>query len=194
MKELFIHPLAKALNLKLEKADTLDGYLEQILPRIEYSSDTLYESELYTNLRWLEITDGRAEMILRIFSLDKMIDKSVASLDPFKYTHSVNGNVTYGTWTLLKGKALVLEHDISRELFDLVFLNEEFMVLQKHGHKPNNNVSRYIFLTREELADGLSWRQNAEELYNVYRHNLASIVLVVLLGFIVLLVAVLTFL
>jgi len=195
MKELFIHPIAKVLNLKLEHSDTLDGYLDQVLPKIEYSSDSLYDTDGYTNIRWIDVNDsGKPQVILRIFEHKiSETEDTTATLQASKYTHSVNGNVSYGQWTLLKGKALVLEHDISKELYDLCFLNDHFMVLKKHGFRPNSNMSKYIFLGREELTDNLTWKQAADELYNVYRYNLSSIVLVAILFFAVVIVAVLSF-
>lgn len=193
MKELFIHPISKALNLKLESSDSLDGYLDQVLPKIEYSSDSLYDTTKYTNIRWIDINSSeKPQITLRIFEFLET-ENPQEVIQSSKYTHSINGNVSYGQWTLLKGKALVLEHDISKELYDLCFLNDHFMVLKKHGHRPNSNMSKYIFLGREELVDNLSWKQATDELYNVYRYNLASIVLVAILAFVVLLVGILSF-
>ncbi|MBK8557031.1 MAG: hypothetical protein IPL65_15225 [Lewinellaceae bacterium] len=107
---------------------------------------------------------------------------------------SIDGNVIRGTWKQLEAyNSLILEIGGRSELFDLRFLNGDFMVLTKHGDQDRKGQRRYFFLAHEPVASvglrDLDWRNLMEKLFNVWRDNSISLwawfIFIVILGFII---------
>jgi hypothetical protein len=67
-----------------------------------------------------------------------------------------------------------------KELFDLKFMNSDFMILAKHGNQAKDGQRRYFFLVEESKArhpengSELSWRRLCEMLFNVFRDDSKS--------------------
>lgn len=197
VKELIIGPIAQILKVELEEVETLDEYIDQILPKINYLTDNFHDTTIYTNQNWLDVNEKYPLVgnTLRIFNFSDSNENVSEQLNtlPHKYTHSFNGNVSYGQWSILRSKSIVLEHDVSKELYELCFLNTSFMILKKHGLKKTANQSQYLMLIDENIGYGKNWKFCIEQLFNIYKYNLATVILTVGLVFIVLLIIILSF-
>ncbi len=195
------------LNLELPQFETIDEYIDFIIPKIYYLGEDLDEMENYTNKPWLQITDNYDDndVVLHIFK--PKIEPNDRGSDT-AYLRSVNGNLSQGSWNYLPDtNQLMINHGGRYELYNLAFLNENFFILVKHGNvyesTQAHNGQKYFFMVREKLAkkrlDVFKWQHDSnfktyylqpiemiEELYNVRRFNafyMGAIFMIVFLVF-----------
>ncbi len=164
--------VSRALSPDLPKdLGDMDAHLDFILPRVIPYGEDLRETHFWLDKRWKEVSEaeGFHEAILHIFSPGG------------EYMLSNDGNLMKGTWRQLgQDNALILEMGINSELFDLRFLNADFMILTKHGDQARKGLRRFYLLvheprTRSRSGVELDWRNIMEKLFNVYRENSLSI-------------------
>ncbi len=180
----FLDALTKGFDMEIEmpKRDSLDQYLDAVLPKIRMHSEDLREKTYFQDIRWKEVRDDEKfmEAVLHIFR------------DGGEYMLVIDGNIVKGSWKQLGGNnTLILEIAGRNELFDLVFLNGVFFVLKKHGDQERKGFRKYHMFVNERasMAPGgrpLEWREMMERLFNIHRENnspmsiiLAAIVLVI---------------
>jgi hypothetical protein len=166
-----INDISRALSPELP-ADlgNLDQHLDFILPQVIPYGEDLREEQFWLNRRWKEVRDdeGFHEAILHIFNTGG------------EYLLSLDGNLLRGTWRQLPGyNTLIVEMSGRGELFDLRFLNADFLVLTKHGDQERKGLRRYFFLVHEPSSKAggidLDWRNLMEKLFNVWRENSLSL-------------------
>ncbi len=163
----FITDLFKAFDPELPRElATMDQHLEYIIPRVMAFGEDLREEKFWIGRRWKEVREdeGFHEAILHIFNPGG------------EYLLSLDGNVVKGSWKKLEGyNTLLLEISGRSELFDLRFLNPDFMILSKHGDQARKGLRKYFCLMHEPAtrAGGreLDWRNAMEKLFNVARSN-----------------------
>lgn len=178
--------LTRSFSLELPVMDTMDEYLDLIIPLVRPWGEDLYEEEYYLDTRWLEIRDNDSfhESVLHIFRKED------------EYLHSIDGNIHKGKWRKLESSnTLIIEQTagnsvVKSELYDLAFLNPNFFILKKHGDQQRKGFKKYFVLANENYVKGLEWRDVVELLFNRYRSNRQWIIFVVV---IVILVAVVVF-
>ena len=177
---------SRTLNLELPVLDTMDEYLDTIIPLVRPWGEDLYEEEYYLDTRWLEVRDDDSfhEAVLHIFG------------EGGEYLLSIDGNIHKGKWRKLdRSNTLILEQTagtavVKSELYDLAFLNKDFFILKKHGDQQRKGFKKYFVLSRESYVRGLEWRDVMELLFNRYRNNSRWIIFVTV---VVLIVAVFVF-
>lgn len=159
MDNQLLEPFFRSFNLELPLLEDMDEYIDYVLPHIKPLSEDL-EEYYFLNKRWMEIRDDEDfhESILHIFH------------EEGEYLRSLNGDVTSGTWRIVEGNALIIEHAVFNELYDLAFNNNNFFLLRKHGAK-NELETKYFVMGRENYVKGLEWRDIIEMMYNQYRQN-----------------------
>ena len=166
----FIDKISRAFSLELPPAETLDEYLDNILPMIRPWSEDVYEFEEkgYSRNRWLEVrdTDHSHEALLHLFRED------------YEYLYSIDGDILFrGKWEPLNDTngfiidKLVNNSIAQSELYDLAFLNNDFFILKKHGDQRRKGNKKYFVMAREGIARNLEWRDSVEYLFNTYRSN-----------------------
>lgn len=163
-----LNDISRAFSPELPRdLGTMDQHLDFILPKIIPYGEDLREENFWLNKRWKEIRDdeGFHEAILHIFSSGG------------EYLLSLDGNLVKGTWRKLgEENSLIIELSGRSELFDLRFMNGEFIVLTKHGDQARKGQRKYFCLIHERVARGsrgqeLDWRNVMEKLFNVWRDN-----------------------
>lgn len=188
--ELDITNLVKnPINLDLPDRETLDQYLDEVVPKVKPWGEDLREHENYMDTRWLEINDRDDfhESVLHIFRAEN------------EYLISIDGNIHKGVWNFLKNSnTLILEKQIggavvTSELFDVAFMNKDFFVLRKHGDQIRKGFPKYLLLGRENLVRGLEWREVIELIYSKYRSNTQLIVVMVFAAIVLAVVLIFTF-
>ena len=114
----------KPISLDLPPRETLDQYLDEVIPKVRPWGEDLREKEHYMDVRWLEINDrvDFHESVLHIFR------------DENEYLISIDGNIHKATWSFLKdSNTLILEKQMgaaeTSELFDVAFMNKDFLLL-----------------------------------------------------------------
>lgn len=164
--------ISRALSPDLPRdLGDMDSHLDFILPKVIPYGEDLRETGFWFDRRWKEVRgeEGFHEALLHIFSPNG------------EYLLSLDGNLMKGSWRQLGVEnALILEMGGRSELFDVRFLNQDFMILTKHGDQARKGLRRYYLLVREPVtrdrsgAD-LDWRNIMEKLFNVWRENSLSI-------------------
>jgi hypothetical protein len=177
--------ISRALSPELP-ADlgTMDQHLDFILPKVIPYGEDLSEERFWIGKRWREVRDdeGFHEAILHIFNAGG------------EYLLSLDGNILKGSWRRLgNSNSLILELSGRSELFDLRFLNNDFLVLAKHGDQARKGQRKYFLLANEPVLRGpggeVDWRNLMEKMFNVWRENslgFGSWVLLFVLIFIIL--------
>lgn len=169
--------------MPLEEYANMDDYLDDLIPEIQHWSEDLNEDEYYTgDFPWKEIKDEQdiGESILHFFKDEEL------------YLYSINGNLETGIWKALESNKLILEKHVGefvqRELYDLEFLNGEFMILQKPGDQRAFGKSRYLVLGREQIVKHMNWREAMFRLSQNHTKGISSIIIVAVIFAIILIV------
>lgn len=164
----------KVFNLELPRQETMDEYLDFIVPKIHPYSEDIHEGEYLEDIRWKEVREGDQfhESVLHIFRPGG------------EYLLTVDGNIMKGGWKQLADyNSIILEIGGKSELFDNAFLNGRFFILQKHGDQVRKGQRKYFFLANESVTVGpngpLEWREVVEALFNVYRENNSPFTLII---------------
>lgn len=163
----FVDSLFRSFSLELPVLDSMDEYLDLIIPMVSPWGEDLYEEEYYLDTRWLEVRDEDTfhESVLHIFREEN------------EYLNSIDGNIHKGKWRKLeKSNTLIIEQTagttvVKSELYDLAFLNKDFFILRKHGDQQRKGFKKYFVLGRESFIRDLEWRDVVELLFNRYRNN-----------------------
>lgn len=149
----------------------LDAHLSFIIPKVVQYGEDLREEKFWLSKRWKEVRDedGFHEAILHIFNPGG------------EYLLSLDGNLIGGKWRQLGSyNSLIIEINGRSELFDLRFLNQDFMVLTKHGDQARKGMRRFFFLVHESASRAggreLDWRNLMEKMFNAWRENSVSLV------------------
>ena len=185
MQNKLLKKALSTVSTELSHRDTMDDYLDDLLPEMKPWSEDLLETEFYLKKPFLEIrdVDDFHETILHIFNPDD------------EYLYSIDGNVTKGKWKILeKTNKLMIEKKqgdkvVITELYDLSFLNNHFLILKKHGDQTRLGQKKYLALGFEPLVKKLEWRDFVELLHEDFlgqnkfvKALMALIVLLILLA------------
>ena len=174
--EGLIDKITRSCSVEMPVVQTMDDYLDNILPLIRPWSEDLYEEEYYMNTRFLEVRDDEHfhETILYIF-------RPKGELMVVR-----DGDISGARWkTLPNSNTMILDAGNRSELYDLAFMNSDFFILRKHGDQSRKGMRRYFVLGRERLVARLEWRDMMELMFNLYRGNSSVIVYVAVLVVIV---------
>jgi hypothetical protein len=196
--------LFRFFRLELPYKETMEEYLNFILPKIQKTTLNLGFLDAYTNGKyWLEISDddNAHESILHMFGNEEA-PNTTGSEKSYKY--SVEGNILDGQWAMMgKSTIFIKIANVEFVMYDLVFLNNDFFILKKHG---NHKGPKYLFLANEykisrqhEWYDALGrqrtkvkleWRDIMEMLYDIHRYDF---LFVGTSGFVVLLIMIIAY-
>ena len=181
--------LSRTFELELPLRESMEEYLDLIIPNIRPWGDDLYEYEekAYFETRWLEIRDKEDfhESVLHIFNENN------------EYLISIDGDIYKGSWRVFeKSNTMIIEQmaggSVAKsELYDLAFLSKDFFILKKHGDQTRKGNRKYFVMGRESVVRNLEWRDVVELLFNNYRSGnssftfIAVAVAIIILGFII---------
>ncbi len=176
----------KIFQLDLPYRESMDEYLDYILPKIRSKSKKLTDTEIYTDGKyWIEINDedDAHESILRIFAPEEAPEETGGSSGESTYMYSIDGNMMKGAWARMGGGTILIK-GLAFEMYDLVFLNADFFIMKKHG---NHNGRKYLFLAKETKISRqyewfdvlgrrrdqmkLEWRDIMEFLFDIHRYD-----------------------
>lgn len=149
------------MNEELPPFDNLDQGIDFLMGYLRRFSEDLWEQEFYINRRWMEVRDdvNFQEAILHVFEEDG------------SYLRILDGDISTGSWEYTLG-GLVIKFAGRHELYERVFLNEQFFILKKHGdHSSKGNRSKYFFIATESLARRMEWNKLLIVMYEIYKSN-----------------------
>ena len=149
------------LNLP-ENLDSLEKSVEYIVPLVQQWSEDLWEENFYVNKRWKEIrdTDTYHEVVLHMFMSDGV------------YMVVIDGDISKGGWRYLKEtNTFIVDYGGKSSLFDLVFLNNDFFIIKKHGDQSRKGRQKYYVYGNEKSTGRLTWNAAMEKLFSLYRDS-----------------------
>lgn len=166
-----IGDISKAFSPDLpQDLGDMDAHLDFILPKVIPYGEDLREEKFWHRKRWKEVRqeEGFHEAILHIFQPGG------------EYMLSIDGNLMKGGWRQLADfNSLIIEIGGRNELFDLRFLNNDFLILTKHGDQARKGQRRYFLLVNEPATRSggreLDWRNLMERMFNIWRENSLSL-------------------
>jgi hypothetical protein len=167
---------SKSFSVELPYAETLDRYLDQLIPVVRPLGEDLRETKFYLDKAWLELRDD-----------DNFHDAVVHFFNEGEeYLRSVNGNVSGGSWRFMESSnKFLLSYGDTTELYDLAFLDSQFFILKKHGDQERIGRRKYFVMIFEPIGKKLEWRNAMELLFNRYRNNssfyISLVVIIVLI-------------
>jgi len=195
----YIEFLFRPLRSELPDHDNLDAYIDEIIPQIAPYSEDLYEEEYYTEKLWREVSDKDSNLNVVVHILKKKdsehdLFNAASGAD---YMVSIDGDITKGNWTRPDGTGsniITLKIANKYELYEKIFINDDFFILKKHGDKwQDGGRKKYLVLGKESHIKDLEWREVVELLYDVYRYRLQFILTVLAVAIIVFIVFALSF-
>ena len=156
-----------SVNTSLPEFENLDEGIDYIVKNMELLSKDLSEEDFYLNKRWLEVRDDHnfKESILHIFK------------ENGEYLRILNGDIDQGNWEQNVG-GFIIKYANKHELYESVFLNDNFFVLKKHGTQNFKGSRKYFFLVKENFAGNKEWDELLESMYGVYKGNINYIAIV----------------
>lgn len=180
----WLETVLRSLNVELPDLDTLDEYLDVVIPKVRKWGEDLSETSYYSSSGgkpWLEVRDEENfhNTVLHFFN------------EGGEYLRSTDGNVIKGRWRLLEGTNKILiesggDKGGLTELYELAYLDSIFFILKKHGSQQRKK--KYFVMGFEPYVQGLEWRDYAEALFNTYRskhrtyqYTMAAVIIVVIL-------------
>jgi len=153
----------------------MDDFLDDLIPEIKHWSEDLDEREYYTgDFPWREISD------------DQKMDDSILYFfkEENEFLFSINGNVQNGQWRTLQSNKILLEKNILRhadhELYDLEFMNEDFMILKKPGDQLALGNGKYLVLVREHKVRTTDWKSVMTQLSEDHKKGMGGLLLVII--------------
>ena len=180
----FLQNLFSSNNDDLPEFKNLAEGIGFLMRYLRPYSEGLSDYEFYLNRRWMEVRDDVEfqEAVLHVFK------------EEGQYLHILDGDVSGGSWEHdLRG--IILQFAGEHELFELVFLNENFFILKKHGnHDSKGYQSPYLFLASEGLARRAEWPDLLAVMYEYYKDNSNYKAIVFGILLLVLVIALLSFL
>lgn len=188
MENNFLETVARSLNVELPNRQTLNEYLDLIIPEIRKWGEDLHETKFYVRKGgkpWLEIRDEAnfTSTVIHFFN------------ENGEYLRSTNGDVIKGKWRLLEDTNKMMIEAVGggkdkggTELYELAYLDNTFFILKKHG-EPNQR-RKYFVMGYEYSVKGLEWKDYVELLFNTYRsrHSSYRTVIIIILVVIVIIV------
>jgi hypothetical protein len=159
-----------SINTELPRFDSLDQGIDYIMQYLWRFSEDLHEHEFYLNKRWKEVRDdvNFQESVLHVFKPDG------------QYLRILEGDINTGTWENSLG-GFVIKFAGKHELYDKVFLNENFFILKKHGDQAvTRGQKKYFFIASERVARRREWVDLLDIMYEIYKGNTNYMMIVVI--------------
>lgn len=170
MDNKIVDDIANTFNRDLPSEETMDQYLAKIIPQIRNHSEDLREEKFYVGKSWIEIRDQDDfhEKVLHIFNPEG------------EYLISVDGNYVCGSWRPLGSKLILGLKDCEGEIFELAFMDSQFLILKKHAN-PKTLERKYFVMLIEPLARKLEWKEAMDYLFSKYQDSNSSYVIILVI-------------
>ncbi|MEO0731687.1 MAG: hypothetical protein AAFZ52_02550 [Bacteroidota bacterium] len=185
MEDRLLDKIAQPFNLQLPEYETMEAMIDEVLPAVKgFSEPNLGGDEpLLTKINWVKMTDKPGDTALRLYSFLPTGEISVA--EDGKMSAMSYDVDTKNTKRIIIGQSRYRDSI----LYELAFLDNDFLILKRHGNSENLK-KKYLFFCSEPIGTRLTWEEALEKLVGKYRDNqmpwlLILIVLLVILGVIV---------
>lgn len=171
MQNIFSDILKHQPKRLVDDYANMDDFLDDIIPNIRHWSEDVEETEYYTgDYPWREIRDEENfdESVLYFFKEEN------------EFLFSINGNVQKGSWRALQSNKILVERNLNQhsdsELYNMLYMNDEFMILDKPGDQRSLGKSKYLVLVREHKVRSTDWRTAMSKLNDDHKKGFGSII------------------
>ena len=174
MEDRLLDKIAEPFNLHLPEYESMEAMIDGILPAVaQFGEPNVAEedSPLYT-VNWIKMTDRPGATAVEMYDFQdygrgeiRVVTDGVVSAMAYEVEES--------------GKRIIVGQSIMRDsfLYELAFIDTDFLILSKHGN-PANMTNRYLFFCREAIGTRLTWNEALERLVDKYRNSQFPIVAV----------------
>lgn len=171
MENKLLDRIAESFNTPFPEAESMEEYLDKILPIVGSNSEDLREEEFYTNKPWVEVQDNENfhELVFHFFS--PMPSEGVDR----EYIKTIDGKAMQGMYRYVGNKMFIGDDGYSNtNVYELAFMDSEFMILKLLAN-PKTFVAggrdKYFVLTIERLGRRLEWYDLMRHLFEKYQSN-----------------------
>ncbi len=174
MEGKLLDRLGQSFKVEMPKADTLDGYLDKLLPIVKPWSEDLREEKFFLGRPWAEKQDSDTfhQAVLHFFNPDG------------EYIKSTDGDLELGKWRSIPGNKFMIINELDEDalemkgqLYDLSFLDGQFFILKKHGDHARLSNRKYFMMVTESLSR-MEWRDLMEVLFRKSQSNVSFYILI----------------
>ena len=167
MEDRLLDKIAEPFNLQLPEYATLEEMIDGVLPAVaKFSEPTLLgEDNLLYTVDWVKMTDRPGATAIEMYRFQGVERGEIRVV--------TDGLVTAQAYEVEEsGKRLIIGQSIMRDsfLYELSFLDEDFLILRRHGNAANM-THRYLFFCREAIGTRLTWNEALERLVDKYRNS-----------------------
>ena len=161
----------------------MDDFLDDFVPEIRHWSEDLDEKEYYTgDFPWRELRD------------EEDFDASIMYFfkEESEFLYSINGNVQAGHWRHLQSNKLLIEKNLGQhtdsELYNMLYMNEDFFILGKPGDQRALGKSKYLVLIRDHKIGNADWRTAMHILTEKHKKGFGNLLIVIVIVAILLII------
>ena len=169
MEDRLLDKIAEPFNLHLPDYESLEAMIEGILPAVgQYGEVRIEEGgPLYTT-NWVKMSDrvGTLQVVMYTFQDAGMMGQGEIQVVTDGEVSGRAFKVEEGGKRIIIGQSLM--HDSF--LYELAFLDNDFLILSRHGNKANLR-DRHLFFCREAIGVRLTWNEALERLVDKYRNS-----------------------
>lgn len=171
MENKLLDRIAESFNTPFPEAESMQEYLDKILPIVGSNSEDLREEDFYTNKPWVEVRDDENfhELVFHFFS-----PLPSEGLDR-EYIRTIDGRAMQGMYRYVGNKLFIGDDGYSNtNVYELAFMDEEFMILKLLANPKKfvaENQPKYFVLTAERLGRRLEWYDLMRHLFEKYQSN-----------------------
>ena len=167
MEDRLLDKIAEPFNLHLPEYETMEAMIDGILPAVAKFSepDFLEEaSPLYAN-DWVKMSDRPGATTVEMYRFQGESRGEIRTV-----SDGAIGSLAYEVEE--SGKRIIIGESIMRGsfLYELAFMDTDFLILKRHGNAANIAV-RYLFFCREAIGVRLTWNEALERLVDKYRNS-----------------------
>lgn len=185
MDDRLLDKIAAPFNPTLpEGAQTLEEKIDQVLPAVARYSDfdlTREDSPVYQT-DWIKMSDQPGMTVISLHTFMPSGEIRIAN----------DGAMDAASHKVISPSRLIIGQSISRDsyLYELAFMDNDFLIFERHGNQANFRGSKYLFYARESIGTRLDWDEALDRLVIKYRNNafpwwIVIVLLLVVLGIVV---------
>ncbi len=187
MEDRLLDKIAEPFNLQLPEYPSMEAMIDGILPALRGASEYTLDEEdpdnpLYrTTWALLSDTPGMTKVI--IYNFNQMGNIEV----------STDGEVSNSSFDIKSATRMSLGDSPHRGsiLYNLVFLNYDYLILARHGNRENFKGAAYVVFCTEPIGTRLKWDEALERL--VARHRDSNFPIGIIIAFLAVTLALLYF-
>ncbi|MEM6395037.1 MAG: hypothetical protein AAF741_01725 [Bacteroidota bacterium] len=209
MQERLVDKLSEPFKLDTPLGQTMAMKIESVLGVLKGKSRGLSDTSYFVNRHWAELFDDPS-MVADVIVMFRSLQKEDDPLSPGLFETYKNGELTLGRWRNVgEGRMSISQGGLSSGdskrkgnssgslklsgetvLYGVAFLDEDFIILKRHGNLPNDakdalGSKRYRLFIRDGLnkREKFEWDDALEFLLNKYRGMAWYYIAAVILAF-----------